>query len=117
MDKAFLQELAATIKSGLIEAFADFLVKDQPFKIGQPYYFRCVTYHYVGVVTKVGPYEIVIKNPVWVADSGKWDRAYATGELTDYMYGPDHLILGRLSIVDAGPWTAPMPKNLGLSPK
>lgn len=107
-----LLESAGSVIDVLAKAVRRVLCEEHAFPAGHYMYFRCVTYHYVGKIERVLPYEVLLSNPVWVADSGKWQRAYETGELTDYMHGPDYLLLGRLSIVDAGPWTAAPPKYI-----
>lgn len=96
-----------------LEALNDVIdgVRNAPYEVGGTYLFRCVTYHYIGTVTYVGPMEIVLKNAVWVADSGKFDDALEKGTLTDYMHyrEGDPVVLCRLSIVDATPWRNPLP--------
>jgi len=89
----------------------DRLITDCPLEEGQAYLFRCVTYHYIGTVVKVGPFEIVLKDAVWVADSGNFQGALEKGTISDAMHYPvgAPVILGRLSIVDATPWVHPLP--------
>jgi len=81
-------------------------IDNPPFEVGGIYFFRCVTFHYIGKIVHIGPLEIVLKDVVWVADSGKFQPALETGQLSDWMHYPAEspVILGRLSIVDATPW-------------
>ena len=99
-----IQKLTDAVADAVHQALRRTLLDDHRYKVGEYMFFRCVTYHYVGRVEQVGAFEILIRDPVWVAESGKWQHAYETGTLVDYMDGPEFLLLGRLSIVDAGPW-------------
>lgn len=86
-------------------------IKNPPYEVGKAYLFRCVTYHYIGTVVHIGPLEVVLRDSVWVADTGKFQPALETGALADWMHYPDDapVILGRLSIVDATPWRHTLP--------
>jgi hypothetical protein len=87
------------------------LINDAPYEVGKTYFFRCVTFHYIGTVRAIGVMEIVLSDVVWVAASGKFQVALETGQLVDWMMYPDGapVILGRMSVVDATPWSNPMP--------
>lgn len=86
-------------------------VESPPYEVGSTYFFRCVTYHYIGTVVHVGLMEVVLKNVVWVADSGKFQDCLEKGTVADYQHyrDGDPVVLGRFSVVDATPWRNPLP--------
>ena len=96
----------------LTQLFSD-MIEKSPYEIGQTYFFRCVTYHYIGTVVSVGLSEVVLRDAVWVAESGKFRNALEEGTIADampYVKG-DPVILGRFGIVDATPWRHPLPET------
>jgi hypothetical protein len=49
------------------------------FQTGEKYFIRTVTYHTVGVCVDVVDGFVVLKNAMWVADSGKFANALKEG--------------------------------------
>ena len=76
---------------------------DLPFIIGKAYLIRTVTYHMLGRIEKVSGDFLVLADASWVADSGKFSTAIATGELSENEYVGD-AIVNLTAIVDAFPW-------------
>lgn len=84
-----------------------------PWEIGQSYFIRTVTYHIVGRLTAVHDHELVVEDAAWVADSGRWAAALATGSLSEvepFPAGP--VIVGRAAVVDAARWAHPLPRSV-----
>lgn len=72
------------------------------WKINSPYFIRTVTHHYTGVLVKVGPKEIVLKDAAWIADDGRFADALRTGCFNEVEPFPDgEVIIGRGAILDA----------------
>lgn len=78
--------------------------------IGQSYFFRTVTYHLVGKVTKqVGKF-LELKDASWVADSGRFMQAIKKGELKEVE--PVGVAFVNLdSVTDFFPWKNKLPKE------
>ena len=73
-----------------------------PYKIGEVYLIRTVTMIDVGRVVAVFPTEVVLEDACWVADTGRFAQAVATGEYGETEPFPDgEVIVGRGSIIDA----------------
>ena len=51
------------------------VVRNNPWRIGQTYYFRLATYAWCGTVQAVGPTEILLTPAAYVADSGRFTNA------------------------------------------
>lgn len=80
-----------------------------PYKVGKCYLFRTVTNYFTGRVTDVYTHEIVLETAAWVADTGRYSEAIATGKLVEVEVIVGECILNRASIVDAVEWTHPLP--------
>jgi hypothetical protein len=82
------------------------------WQIGEAYIIRTVTMTVVGRVVSVHDHEIELADAAWVADSGRWAAALATGSLSEVEPCPDgQWIVGRGAVVDAGPWRHPLPRE------
>lgn len=77
---------------------------DNPFTIGDNWFFRTVTHHLVGEIKAVGDKEIVLKGGtvMWIADDGRFSDAIKTGDFNETEpYGTEDVVIGRGSIIDA----------------
>jgi len=78
--------------------------------IGEKYFFRTVTYHLLGKVTKrVGNF-LQLDNASWIADSGRFTDAIKKGELSEIEpVGRAYVNLD--SVTDFFPWAHSLPKK------
>lgn len=76
--------------------------------IGEKFLFRTVTYHMVGEVTKIVGKFAQLKNASWVADSGKFSVAIATGALDEVEY-VGNAFVNLDTVVDFFPFTHALP--------
>lgn len=86
---------------------------DHPYKIGENYFIRTVSFHYTGKLLSVGPQEIVLTDAAWIADDGRFANAIAAGELKEVEPYPDgrEVVIGRGAIVDAVAIDWPLPRE------
>ena len=106
------------MKEALIEKILEMAVKDEsfgekndhPFKVGESYFFRTVTYHFVGTIKEIVGKWIILKDASWVADSGRFNVALEKGELSEVEY-MDKAILNMDTITDASAWANKLPKE------
>jgi len=79
-------------------------------EIGRAYFFRTVTYHYVGkVVAKDGAW-LKLEQASWVADSGRFMQAIKNGTLAEVEpVGVAYLNLD--TVTDFLPWNHELPKE------
>jgi len=83
---------------------------EHPFKEGNAYFFRTVTYHCIGRVTQsVGKF-LLLTEAAWIADSGRFMQTIRDGILNEIEL-VDTLILNLDSTVDAFPWNHPLPRE------
>jgi hypothetical protein len=81
-----------------------------PYNVGDSVFIRTVTYHYTGRISAIYPGEIVLADAAWIADSGRFHVALATGTLGEVEPYPGSVILSRGAIVDVSPWAHPLPR-------
>jgi len=86
--------------------------KKCPFKIGEAYFLRGVTYHLVGKVADIVGDFLVLTDASWVADSGRFMDAIKDGTLSEVEPVGD-AYMSISAIVDAFPWK----HSLGLKQK
>jgi len=84
--------------------------KETPFKIGESYFIRTVTYHTVGKLKEITGDFLVFTEASWVADSGRFMNAIKNGKLSEVEPTGD-CIVNINSIVDAFPWKHELPKD------
>jgi hypothetical protein len=76
---------------------------NHPFQIGKSYFIRTVTMIYEK--------ELVISSASWIADTGRFAQAVATGNFDEVEPYPDNVkvTIGRDAILDAMPvnWALP----------
>jgi len=76
--------------------------------IGKKWFFRTVTYHLVGMVTKVMGNFLVLENASWIADSGRFMDCLKKGTLNEVE--PCGTAFVNLSTVtDFFPWSHNLP--------
>src|SRR5512147_1646426 len=78
---------------------------DQLWVVGKMYFIRTVTMYYVGELVSVDDHEVVLRDAAWVADTGRFNEALRTGNISECEPFPDGLCgVGRGAIVDASIW-------------
>lgn len=82
-----------------------------PYTIGDAVFIRTVTYHYTGRIVAIYPGEIVLADAAWVADSGRWSVALATGTLSEVEPYPGEVVISRGAVVDVSRWAHPLPRS------
>lgn len=106
------------MKERLIEKILEMAVSENvqtenlehPFKVGDSYFIRTVTYHFVGTIKEIVGKWIVLKDASWVADSGRFHVALEKGELSEVEY-MDKAIINMDTITDASLWNNRVPKE------
>lgn len=81
-----------------------------PWKVGTAYLIRTVTNFWVGRLTQVTACSLVLVEASWVADTGRFHQAVASGSLSEVEPVPRDVIVSRGSIVDATEWPFALPK-------
>jgi hypothetical protein len=82
-----------------------------PYEVGKNYIIRTVTHTYTGKLIWVGDKELVLENPAWVADSGRWMQAVQNGTLDEVEPMNEKTIVGRGAIIDASVISWDLPKT------
>jgi hypothetical protein len=89
--------------------------KEMPFEVGKAYFFRTVTYHLTGRVTKIVGDFLVLDDCAWIADDGRFSEAMSKGidKATSAEIEPygDEVFLNINSIVDGCLYKYSLPKK------
>jgi hypothetical protein len=93
-----------------VPAAASPLPATHPYMVGDAVFIRTVTYHYTGRIVAITPGEIVLAEAAWIADSGRFSVALATGTLSEIEPYPAGVVISRGAIVDVSPWAHPLPR-------
>lgn len=84
--------------------------KIYPFKIGNKYLIRTVSYFALGQLERIDGDFLVLSQASWVADTGRFTQALEKGTLSEVeLTGECYVNLA--SIVDAFPWKHDLPKT------
>jgi len=72
------------------------------WEIGKNYLIRTVTMIDTGRLVAVTDHELVLEDAAWIADTGRFAKAVATGEFGEVEPFPDgRVIVGRGAVIDA----------------
>ena len=73
------------------------------YVVGEKYFIRTVAMIYTGKLVEVHDKELVITDAAWIADTGRFAQAVATGCFFEVEPYPDsaQVIIGREAILDA----------------
>ena len=82
-----------------------------PFVLGAKYLIRTVTMIYTGRLVSLTPTEFVLEDAAWIADTGRFADALASGTLSEVEPYPGQVIVSRASFVDASVWKHPLPRT------
>ena len=78
--------------------------------IGEKFFFRTVTYHLTGKVTKVIGSIIELENAAWIADSGRFMQAIRDGVLKE-VEPVGRAYININSVTDFFPWKHSLPNK------
>ena len=86
---------------------------NNPLRVGNTVFIRTVTYYYTGRIVAITDNDILLAEAAWVADSGRWADAIATGKLSEVEPYPDDAIVAvnREIYCDAVTWNHPLPRD------
>ena len=84
------------------------------FIIGNSYFIRTVTHHYVGKLIRFNREgaELIFTEASWIPDDGRFHNMLMSGEFCEIEPYPTkmEMLLNRDTIIDAVRWDKPLPK-------
>lgn len=85
-----------------------------PIAVGNTVLIRTVTMHYTGRIAALSKEEIVLEDAAWIADSGRFSTALATGSLNEVEPYPDGcpVSVNRGAVVDVAAWNHALPRQV-----
>jgi hypothetical protein len=83
-----------------------------PYEVGKNYMIRTVTHYHTGKLVQVTRQELVLEDACWIADTGRFNKALASGQFNETEPFPaGRVIVGRGVVVDACLWSHPLPRS------
>lgn len=77
-------------------------MSDSHWMIGANYLVRTATMIDAGRLVAVTPHELILEDASWIADTGRFGKALATGSFSEVeMFPKGQVIIGRGSLIDA----------------
>ena len=105
---AMLNELEEKVKSKKKDI--EFKKLEVPFKIGDAYFIRTVTYFATGRVKAIKGQFLCLEEAAWIADTGRFRDAIIKGILSEVEPIED-MYINMNSISDAFPWNHKLPRD------
>lgn len=86
--------------------------KKAPWKpaVGQTVFIRTVTHFYTGKIAAIDKQWISLSDAAWIADTGRFANALASGSLNEVEPFPDCVNVSLGAVVDVCPWTHALPR-------
>jgi hypothetical protein len=78
--------------------------------VGKKFFFRTVTYHLVGMVTKIMGNFLILENSSWIADSGRFMDCLKKGSVNE-VEPCGTAFLNISTVTDFFPWKHDLPKE------
>ena len=94
-----------------IQALTGNTASESAFVVGEKYFIRTATYHNLGRLIAITPNELILEDASWIADSGRFHDALATGNLNEVEPYINQVIVSRGGIIDATIWGHELPRN------
>jgi len=86
-------------------------IKTSILSPGAAVFIRTVTHNYTGRVVSVSDRWVTLADAAWIADSGRWAAALATGTLSEVEPFPGEVLVSLGAVVDVSPWAHPLPRT------
>lgn len=82
-----------------------------PFKLGQAYFIRTVTYFATGRVKEIVGQFLILEDAAWIADTGRFSDAMSKGIMDEVEPVECDMIINSAAITDAFPWDKKLPRE------
>lgn len=84
---------------------------DCPFRIGENYFIRTVTYFATGRIKAIVGQFLVLEDAAWIADTGRFSNAIASGILDEVEPVEVKMFVNLNSITDGFEWKHKLPRE------
>lgn len=110
--KKELQELEQLEKEVVSKKSAiDYQKLEIPFRVGEAYFIRTVTYFATGKVKAIVGSFLVLEDAAWIADTGRFREAIMKGILNEVEPVEVDMFVNVNSITDAFDWKHKLPRE------
>lgn len=100
-----------TTKEILMNLLTKNETKESPWKVGDKWFFRTVTYHLTGRIKAINGQFLKLEDSAWIADSGRFADAIRTGKLDEVEPVFVDVVINTESLVDAFAWPHELPRE------
>ena len=85
-----------------------------PIRVNNKVFIRTVTMYFTGKIVGVSKEEILLADAAWVADSGRFAQALATGTLNEVEPYPAKatVSVARGGVIDVSDWLHDLPREV-----
>lgn len=80
--------------------------------LGEQYLIRTVTMIQTGRLVYLDDKELVLEDAAWIADTGRFGEALATGKLNEVEPFPAEVGINRAAIIDFAIWKHDLPRTV-----
>jgi hypothetical protein len=80
--------------------------------VGKNVIVRTVTFHYTGKLVSAGDGWLTLEDAAWIADSGRWGAALASGSLDEVEPYPGTVFVSAGAVVDVSEWRHDLPRSV-----
>ena len=85
---------------------------ESPLKLGEAVLVRCVTHYYTGRIVALTAEAIILDDACWIANTGRFNAALASGKLEEVEPFPDPVFMARGAVVDITKWRHALPRSV-----
>ena len=85
---------------------------ERPLTVGNAVFLRTVTHYYTGRIAELTEQSVVLTEAAWIADTGRFGAALASGTLDEVEPFPGAVEIGRGAIVDVTMWVHALPRTV-----
>lgn len=110
LKEVFIDEISEMMGNDEVKEKA----KEKPvfgYQVGKNYFIRTVTHYLVGRLVHVTDKELILDNCSWIADTGRYHKAFINGDFSEKEPYPKDLLVhvNRGAFIDAAIWEHKLP--------
>lgn len=80
--------------------------------LGESIIVRTVTHYYTGRLAGYDEHWLILDDAAWIADTGRWSTALATGKLNEIEPYPNKTFVATGAVVDLSAWAHDLPRTV-----
>ena len=94
----------------IVREFSGGASPSHSLRVGDAVLIRTVTMAYTGRIVAITDSDIVLEDAAWIASTGRYSVALATGDLDEVEPYPAGVVVARGGLIDVAPWAHSLPR-------